>query len=124
MAFKSNYEDPELEVARLAAAPEGSRNHVLSTLPVNIAGVLEHRLIEIPSATMNGHTVVVLPTEQWLPPSERGQLPWKRHRGSWRCIVVASDHPSYPAGPGGWLIDIPEAQLVRGVERSLAPAAA
>lgn len=124
MAFKTNYEAPEVEVARLAAAPEGSRSHTLSTLPVNIAGVLEHRIIEIPPATMGGHTVVVVPTERYLSPSERGETPWKRHRGSWRCIVIASDHPSYPAGPRGPLIDIPAAQLVRGQIRELAPARA
>lgn len=120
MAFKTDYEAPELEVARLAAAPEGSRNHTLSTLPVTVRGVLEHRVIEIPPVTMGDHTVVVVPLTRYVAPSDREERPMKRHRGSWRCVVIASNHPSYPAGPGGWHIDVPEAQLVRGRVRELA----
>lgn len=36
MAFLINRETPEQEVARLAAAPEGSRDHTLPKLPVII----------------------------------------------------------------------------------------
>lgn len=122
MAFKTIHEAPEAEVARLAAAPAGSRNHTLAALPVNLHGVLEHRIIELPIATMNDHAVVVVPLTRYVALSDTGERPVKRHRGSWRCVVIASDHPSYPAGAGGWHIDIPEAQLVRGRERVLAPA--
>jgi hypothetical protein len=116
--FKSTLEAPEVEVARLAEAPEGSRNHVLSTLPVNITHGLHEALVELPPVTMDGHTVVVVPTSRYVAPSDLNQTPTKRHRGSYDCIIVASTHPSYPAG--GWHLSVPEAQLVRGRIRTLA----
>lgn len=112
------YEDPELEVARLAAAPEGSQSHALSKLPVNIEGHLADLLIELPHLdTEIPHTMVVVPFRRNRGEGEDGPLPHRRHNGSWACIVVASDHPNYRAG--GHRLDISEAELVRGTIRPL-----
>lgn len=114
--FPQIYEDPELEVARLAAAPEGSTNHRLSKLPVNITGPLDDLLIELPSTTADDHTLVVVPFRRDRDDEPR-TLPMKRHRGFWACIVVASNHPSYPVG--GHRLNISESELVRGKLRTI-----
>jgi len=110
--FETIYEAPELEVARLAAAPEGSQSHALSKLPVNITGRLDDLAIVLPR-TQDGadHTMVVVPFERYRDTEER-VFPLKRHHGAWRCIVVASDHPSYPVQ--GNRLCISESELVRG----------
>ncbi|MFD4946995.1 hypothetical protein ACFWNT_31835 [Streptomyces sp. NPDC058409] len=113
------YETEEGEQARLAQAPEGSKNHYLSTLPVTIAEWPEGLLVELPwepPRTYQSFRVVVVPIEfrkDALPEGvEEEPLPRKRHSGNWVCAVVFSDHPSYPLG--GFHIDIPAAEIARG----------
>jgi len=118
--FKDIFEAPEAEVARLAAAPEGSKAHFLSTLPVNILGPLDDLMIEMPRDAGWDHTVVVVPFKRiGRSEQERAerQAPFRRHDGWWDCIVVASDHPSYPVG--GYRLNISESELVRGTLRTL-----
>lgn len=116
-------ETPEAEVARLAAAPEGSLNHALSKLPVTITEPLKDLVIELPWAATergSGHRVVVVPIEdrgESRPAGEEAPLPRRRHESWWTCAVVASDHPSYPVG--GHRLSIPEAELVRGTKVDL-----
>ena len=122
MAFKSSpsLETPEAEAARLAQSPEGSTNHALSSMPVNIHGSIQDLMIEPPSfAGDPEHTIVVVPFESYHHGGTT--LPRRRYNASWTCIVVASDHPSYPVG--GYRIVLPEYQLRRGTLRTLKPAA-
>ncbi|ROR76108.1 hypothetical protein SAMN06295974_3744 [Plantibacter flavus] len=118
--FKTLFEDPAEEVARLAAAPVGSTNHALSQLPVNILGPIQDLMIQLPDLgddLPSFRAMVVVPYESYS--HSRGEdrvFPVKRHNSSWTCIVVASSHPSYPVG--GHRIIVPEAQLVRGTVRT------
>lgn len=96
-------ETVEQERTRLAEAPEGLNNQQLSKLPITITECPKDLLIELPwQATERGdHRVVVVPIEyrrDARPEGEEGTTPRQRHSGSWTCAVVASDHPSYPAG--------------------------
>lgn len=123
MAFKNLIETPEAEVARLAAAPEGSKLHALAGLPVTITEWPGDLVIELPWAKTGlanePHRVVVVPFK-YIPDSRSESdtaLPHRRHAGWWDCIVVASDHPSYPVG--GHRLSIPEAELVRGTKLSI-----
>lgn len=119
MAFKFKFfEDPEVEVARLAAAPAGSLNHELSKLPVNIEGDLLDLMIELPR-TQNRYehtTLIVVPFRFDKGADQNEALPFKRNTGWWDCIVVASDDPVYPQG--GHRLSIPAAELVRGKQRT------
>lgn len=112
------YEDPELEVARLAAAPVGSTNHRLSTLPVNLEGPLDDLVIELPDLYPGSNRrMVVVPFKRTGNGTEAGEeMPFRRHAGYWGCIVVASNDPSYQVG--GHRLDISEAELVRGTLRT------
>jgi len=119
MAFKTNRETPEAEAARLAEAPEGSTNHALSSMTVNIHGNIQDLMIEVPHLTGDPkHTIVVVPfqSHHYGAPEDAAQ-PRRRYNRSWDCIVVASDHPSYPVG--GYRISMPEYQLRRGTQRTL-----
>ena len=116
--FTPIYEDPELEVARLAAAPLGSSNHSLSRLPVTIEGYLGDLVVELPTKDERDEsfTIIVVPFLRHPDTSEDRKMPFKRHAGHWDCIVVASDHTSYPVG--GHRLSISEAELVRGTLRT------
>jgi len=123
--FKTLFEDPSLEIARLAAAPEGSINHAMSLLPVLIHGVLDDLMIELPDTDLvsgiatRTHTIIVVPFLRHVSEDEKNtppSMPFKLHRGYWDCIVVASDSPSYPVG--GHRINVSESQLVRGILRT------
>ena len=120
--FESLYETREAEQARLASSPEGSINHYMSQLPVQITGPLDDLMIELPATCEPEFhkTIVVVPFER-SPESKRDRedAPWRRNDGSWRCLVIASDHTSYPVG--GHRIVVSESQLVRGTIRTLAP---
>lgn len=118
--FKTLLEAPEVEAARLAQSPAGSTNHALSQLPVNIHQFVQDLLIELPSFEGDPrHTMVVVPSESHkLSGSQDPAVkPMRRYPRSWDCIVVASNHPSYPVG--GHRITVPECQLVRGTLRTL-----
>ncbi|WP_311245417.1 MULTISPECIES: hypothetical protein [unclassified Microbacterium] len=117
--FKNYFEAPEVEVARLATAPVGSKAHTLSTLPVNIRGPVEDLMIELPFAAQSGYTVVVVPFDSYeLTAEEKAEKPpIRRYRTWWRCLVIASNHPSYPVG--GNRLAIGEDEIVRGTLRTL-----
>lgn len=119
--FKSRFEAPEAEVARLAQSPAGSSNQAPSQIPVNIRDNVQDQLIELPYLHEDKpHTIVVVPIESHRVTPHDGEFPLKRYRSAWTCVVVASDHPSYPIG--GFRVSIPEHQLVRGTVRTLATA--
>lgn len=110
-------ETPEQERDRLGAAPEGSINHGLSKLPVEILVWPQDLVIELPwrQTGRSVHSVVVVPIEyrpDTHPAGEERPLPRRRHAGWWACAVVASDHPDYPVG--GHRLSISTAELVRG----------
>ncbi|MFI9629213.1 hypothetical protein [Streptomyces sp. NPDC052042] len=114
-------ENAEQERERLAQAPEGSKAHALSQLPITIEGWPEDLVIELPWAEMGlydePHRVVVVPFKYHADSRPEGEedtapLPRRRHSGWWDCIVVASTHPSYPVG--GHRLSIPGAELARG----------
>jgi hypothetical protein len=118
MAFKPfKFTESEAEeAARLALSPEGSINHCMSKLPVQIHGWIEDLMIEMPhSAGFDRHTVIVVPFRYHRYQRDES-LPRRAHDGSWDVIVVASNHPSYPVG--GHRLSIPEMQLVRGTQRT------
>lgn len=119
--FKTIFEAPEVEAARLAQSPVGSTNHALSQLPVNIHQHIQDLMIELPLFRDEPRrTIVVVPIESYRYPSQETDtetLPRRRYNSSWTCIVVSSDHPSYPVG--GYRIVMPEYQLVRGTLRTL-----
>jgi len=120
--FMNFFEAPEAEVARLAESPVGSINHTLSTLPVNVEGYIKDLVIQMPRMHADDtYTIIVVPFESIKLSADeiaaRQALPHKRHTGWWKCLVVASDNPSYPVG--GHRITVPEAQLVRGMQRTL-----
>lgn len=119
MAFKTNFETHEAEAARLAQAPEGSTNHALSKLPVNIHQIIQDLMIELPSFGGDPkHTIVVVPFDcHPYGGKDDSTLPRRRYNRGWSCIVVVSNHPSYPVG--GHRISLPEYQLVRGTRRTL-----
>jgi hypothetical protein len=119
MAFKTMFEAPEVEAARLAQSPVGSRNHALSQIPVNIKQSLQDLMIELPHFEDEPrHTIVVVPVESHRhSTTDPTAQPRRRYNSSWTCIVVASDHPSYPVG--SYRISLPEYQLVRGTHRTL-----
>ncbi|MFD4946990.1 hypothetical protein ACFWNT_31810 [Streptomyces sp. NPDC058409] len=117
-------ETAEQERERLAQAPEGSINHHLSTLPVNISEWPQDLLIQLPwepPRTDQKRTVVVVPFQFHgdVRPEDIGEepLPRKLHSGSWDCIVVSSDHPSYPVG--GHRIVVSDAEIARGTKVDL-----
>lgn len=118
--FKTSIETPEAEIARLAENPVGSQNHGLSQMPVKIPVPIQDLLIELPSfGDEQQHRIVVVPmTSHRLSGQEPGERPFRRYNRSWDCIVVASSHPSYPVG--GYRISVPEYQLVRGTQCTLA----
>ncbi|MDP9904696.1 hypothetical protein [Arthrobacter bambusae] len=119
MAFKSILETDEAEAARLAESPEGSTNHVLAQLPVNIRGNVQNLLIELPDLDGDGRKLVVVPTESHRIGTHeyaRGEIR-KRYQSTWTCIVVASTNPTYQVGC--WPISVPEYQLVRGTQRTI-----
>lgn len=110
------YEKPELEVARLAAAPVGSTNHGLSTLPVKISGHLGDRVIELPQLPgAEGRRLVVVPFK-YSPGEPEESMPYRLHDGHWGCIVVASNDPTYKVG--SHRLSISEHELVRGTLRT------
>ncbi|MGW6602581.1 hypothetical protein [Streptomyces sp. NPDC055036] len=118
-------ETEEQERERLAQAPEGSRNHYLSALPVTIAEWPKDLLVELPWEPPHAdqlYRVVVVPIkfQKELPSedTEEEPLPSKRHPGSWLCAVVFSDHPDYPAG--GFRMVVSAAAIVRGRKIDLA----
>lgn len=113
-------ETPEQEVARLAEAPAGSINHELSKLPVTIPEWPQDLLIELPWAATERSTqrVVVVPIEYHKDSQSDDQRPRRRHAGSFNCVVVYSEHPSYPVG--GYRLSISAAELARGTKRSIA----
>jgi len=120
--FTSLFEAPEAEVARLAAAPVGSINHTMSLLPVKIHSFLQDLMIELPQKPgVNGpaepYTIVVVPFLRHASSRDVMPAPMELHRGSWDCIVVASDHPAYHVG--GHRLNVSEAELVRGTPRTL-----
>ncbi|MGW6602259.1 hypothetical protein [Streptomyces sp. NPDC055036] len=117
-------ESGEQERERLAQAPEGSINHHLSTLPVNIREWPQDLLVQLPwdpPRTERGHTIVVVPFKfrrESLPAGvDNEPLPRKLHSGSLSCIVVSSDHPSYPVG--GYRIVVSAAEIARGTKASV-----
>lgn len=132
--FKNLFESDEAEAARLAAAPEGSTYHSLSSLPVNIRQFPEDLLIALPQ-TAHGFTdaegdparVVVVPFVYRPAPREKDaegneverEKPL-RHDGSFGCIIVESSDPRYPVG--GHRIDVSYAELRRGTIVTIAPA--
>jgi hypothetical protein len=113
--FISLFEEPEAEVARLAAAREGSTTHALSKLPVNIEGWLEDLMIELPTIDDSNRTMIVVPFRYHQPSGER-PFPRRRHDGSWDVIVVASNDERYKVG--GHRLCVSEAELVRGQLRT------
>ncbi|WP_326742792.1 hypothetical protein [Streptomyces sp. NBC_01768] len=124
MPFLRFIETAEQERERLAQAPEGSINHHLSTLPVNIPEWPQDLLVQLPwepPRTDQKHTVVVVPFQFRgdLRPKdiEEEPLPRKLHSGSWDCIVVSSDHPSCPVG--GYRIVVCAAEIARGTKVDL-----
>jgi hypothetical protein len=119
MAFKSNLETPEAEAARLAQAPEGSTNHALSSMPVNIHGRIQDLMIELPSFEGDPkHTIVVVPFySDHYGTADDPTLPRRRYNYGWTCIVIASDDPRCKAA--GHRVSIPEYQLRRGTLRTL-----
>lgn len=122
MAFKTTLETPEAEAARLAESPEGSTNHALSSMPVNIHGRIQDLMIELPSFEGDPkHTVVVVPFySDHYGNLDEPPLPRRRYNFAWTCIVVASDDPRCKAA--GHRVSIPEYQLRRGTIRTLRPA--
>jgi hypothetical protein len=119
MAFKTLFETPEAEAARLAQSPVGSTNHALSSMSVNIRQHVQDLMIELPSFEGDPkHTIVVVPFESHRYSAEDDTtLPRRRYNNGWSCIVIASDHPSYPVG--GHRVSLPEYQLRRGTLRTL-----
>lgn len=130
--FKNLFESDEAEAARLAAAPEGSTYHSLSSLPVNIRQFPEDLLIALPQ-TAHGFTdaegsparVVVVPfvyrpasheeNAEDAEDAEGNEVEREkplRHDGSFGCIIVESGDPRYPVG--GHRIDVSYAELRRG----------
>lgn len=80
----------------LASCPEGSLNHELSKLPVNIAHIHKGMIIKLPATS---HPMIVTV---------------KDYRGSesFESIIVASQHPRNPVG--GHNIVNSAAELKRG----------
>ena len=113
MTFKgivdSIMESKQEEVDRLAAAPEGSTSHRLSSLPVNVTGDLKGRIIRLPQEDSR---VVVVPFHAVGSSGRRADGRMRRHGSWWEVVVVASDHLSYPVG--GHHLSVSEAELVRG----------
>jgi hypothetical protein len=126
MAFKTRFETAEAEAARLAQSPEGSTNHALSSMPVNIHGnIRDGMLIQVPALpgedpTTHSYVVIPItahPLSRWVEP-ELDPLPRRRYNRSWDCIVVASNNPRVLVS--GYRVNLPEYQLVRGTLRTLA----
>lgn len=125
MSFMDAVVESEAEErARLAKAPVGSTTHELSWLPVNITQWPEGLIINLPrlpyvDGALPEHDIVVVPV-RYSPesPATKSDLPAPqkhyRNGGQWTCIVVASNHASYPVG--GHRLSIPAAQLVRGTQ--------
>lgn len=97
------------EVARLAAAPEGSTNHDLSQLPVLNPLITTGMLIRLEDGRWD-EPVVVTPMEYHHRTTPEGTTT-HRHGGSWTCRVVGGSHKTY--SPGCWDIDLSTAELVR-----------
>lgn len=117
--FASMFETPAEEAARLARSPEGSTNHALSALPVTIHDPdVRGLVITLPRVHNDDpRTVTVVPIKHH--PFHGRTEDGKRLRfdASWDCIIVHSNHDSYPVG--GYDITVAEAQLRRGTVRDL-----
>lgn len=96
------------EIARLADAPEGSRNRLLSELPITNPRPATHQILEFDSRLFTGHRMVVVPIERV---NDRPVTLPHSHDASWRCRVVAGNHPSYL--PGGYDIISSTSELRR-----------
>ena len=119
MVFKSHFESDEQETARLAAAPEGSRNHDLSKLPVVTPHVIRAEPLRLALFPDN---VVVVPLTYHRSISRRvndeGLREWD---GTWDVMVIASDNPA--TGVGSHDLSIPLSQLRRSPRVKFAPPA-
>lgn len=117
MAFKTSFETPEAEAARLAQSPVDSENHELSTLPVNIHGVLKDGMLIRIKGPRGDYVVTPITSHPIGSLSARAEnraagIPTKRYQRTWDCITVASNDPRIPVG--GNRISLPEYKLVRG----------
>lgn len=116
------FETDAEETARLAAAPEGSINHELSSLPIRNRFIDKGMLLTLPALNGNTHTitVAVVSNKGSFTPSpearEARKFPYQ-HNNMFHCMVVASDHPSYPVG--GHDLACSEAELRRAKPVSL-----
>jgi len=118
------FESESAEAARLAESPIRSINHELSNLPVTMHGWPEKKLIMLPRLNDTAYTVVVLPyrfhagTEEAQRINRDRPNGQKRREGSWDCIVVQSDHPSYAVGGYDLCLSAVEISRGRKVETS------
>ncbi|MFC4225433.1 hypothetical protein [Lysinibacter cavernae] len=104
-------ETEEQERRRLAQAPAGSDSHFWSTLPETVKDWPEGFIVKLPSR--HNHKIAVIPvTFRKDTDSDKDLLPKLRNSGNWECIVVASDHLSYPVG--GHRLSISATELARG----------
>ena len=106
MTFLPYFETDQAETARLAAAPEGSRSHELSLLPVTFREDPAGRLLSLPR---HDHTIVITVLEQRDRSRDDENL--VRHDACYVARVVASDDPSYPVG--GYDIVVTDAEIRR-----------
>ncbi|WP_051299298.1 hypothetical protein [Arthrobacter castelli] len=129
MAFKTTrtrFETEAEEQARLAEFPEGSLTHTLSTRPVSLTeDSLADLAIELPWHGDKHHQyqVIVEPIEfRGVRPdgyiNQKSSLR-KRNIGSWICLVVSSNHPSYPPANAGHRVTIRTDELVRGHQSNI-----
>ena len=107
MTFLQYFETDQTETARLAAAPEGSKSHKLSLLPVTFREDPAGRLLSLPR---HDHTIVITVLEQ-RDRRSRDDENLVRHDASYVARVVASDDPSYPVG--GYDIIVTDAEIRR-----------
>lgn len=112
------FETDAQETARLAAAPEGSINHELSSLPIRNRFIDKGMLLTLPALNGSTHTitVAVVSNKGSFTPAEAREFPRQRD-SMFHCMVVASDHPSYPVG--GHDLACSEAELRRAEPVSL-----
>lgn len=114
------FETDEQEAARLAASQPGSKNHLLSQLPITLQEDPTGLLLKLPSNAWSQYHLIVFVNER--EPRRRTVLNeegLRERRDTFETVVVASNHPDYPVG--GYRLMVGHTELRRSTKVELDP---
>lgn len=94
--FKSPFLPDNEVIAEMKQAPAGSKARFLADLPIITHHIDAGLLFELPREEGRGVMRVVTTAPQRIFNVDRFFGEWRR--GSWACLVIESNNPSYPKG--------------------------